>query len=213
MLATFPGGGASSGSAVAVATGQVSLSISSDTGGSGHVPAALNNIVGLKSTPGVIDTEGFLYCNRTFDVAPVFALTVADAAQVFEVLTGQQRPHTDTAGDNASVGFRFGVPHEGQLQFFGNQHVRACYLDAVEMLAGLGGEAVRIDYTPFSEAIANPLGHAAISVPAGFTDRGLPFGLSLVGPASSEHALLALSARSEGRVARPLGATDLRVRT
>ncbi|WP_414439777.1 amidase family protein [Burkholderia sp. 22PA0106] len=75
--AAYVPGGSSYGSAVAVAKGQVAFSIGSDTGWSGRVPAACNNIVGLKPTPGRIDTTGFVYCNRSFDAAPVFALTVA----------------------------------------------------------------------------------------------------------------------------------------
>lgn len=51
-------GGSSSGSAVAVAAGLVSFSLGTDTAGSGRVPAAFNNIVGLKPTRGVLSTSG-----------------------------------------------------------------------------------------------------------------------------------------------------------
>ena len=50
-------GGSSSGSAVAVAAGLVSFALGTDTAGSGRVPAGCNNIVGLKPTPGLLDTE------------------------------------------------------------------------------------------------------------------------------------------------------------
>jgi len=54
-------GGSSSGSAVAVAAGLTTFSIGSDTGGSGRVPAAYNDVVGLKPTPGLVSSRGFLH--------------------------------------------------------------------------------------------------------------------------------------------------------
>jgi allophanate hydrolase len=152
-------GGSSSGSAVAVSTGQVSFSIGSDTGGSGRVPAALNNIVGLKPTPGRVSSYGFLYCNRSFDVPPVFALTSEDAYAVLDQIEGYD------ARDIYSVNipreepptrlpkhFRFGLPAEKYLNFFGDQLAEAQFETSVRRLIDLGGEAVEIDFEPFAEA-------------------------------------------------------------
>ena len=51
-------GGSSSGSAVAVAAGLVAFALGTDTAGSGRVPAAFNNIVGLKPSKGLVSTRG-----------------------------------------------------------------------------------------------------------------------------------------------------------
>ena len=72
-------GGSSSGSAVAVAAGLVPLALGTDTAGSGRVPAALNNIVGLKPSLGLVSTSGVVPACRTLDCVSVFALTVDDA--------------------------------------------------------------------------------------------------------------------------------------
>lgn len=153
-------GGSSSGSAVAVAKGLVSFSIGSDTGGSGRVPAALNNIVGLKATPGLVSNHGFLCNNRTFDVAPVFALTIPDANAVLEVITGHdpQDPFSSShrplplpaalSGDT----FRFAVPEARQLEFFGDRLAETHYEQALATLRKLGGTPVEIDFAPFIEA-------------------------------------------------------------
>ncbi|OKL62680.1 hypothetical protein UA08_01347 [Talaromyces atroroseus] len=72
-------GGSSSGSALAVALGQVSFSLGTDTAGSGRIPAAFNNIVGLKPTKGTVSTRGVIAACRTLDCVSFFASTLSDA--------------------------------------------------------------------------------------------------------------------------------------
>jgi allophanate hydrolase len=77
-------GGSSSGSAVAVATGLVSFALGTDTAGSGRVPAAFNNIVGLKPTRGLLSTRGVVPACRSLDCVSVFALSAQDAGAVLD---------------------------------------------------------------------------------------------------------------------------------
>ena len=70
-------GGSSSGSAVAVAAGLVSFALGTDTAGSGRIPAAFNNIVGLKPSKGLISMRGVVPACQTQDAVSIFALTVA----------------------------------------------------------------------------------------------------------------------------------------
>ncbi|WP_370246689.1 allophanate hydrolase [Nocardioides sp.] len=81
-------GGSSSGSAVAVAAGQVPFSLGTDTAGSGRVPAALQGVVGLKPSIGLVSTRGLLPACRSLDCVSVFTQDVADAAAVLHVLAG-----------------------------------------------------------------------------------------------------------------------------
>src|SRR5690349_22581594 len=73
-------GGSSSGSAVAVAKGLVDFALGTDTAGSGRVPAAFNNIIGLKPTRGLISTAGVVPACRSLDCVSIFARTVAEAS-------------------------------------------------------------------------------------------------------------------------------------
>ncbi|GLY31404.1 allophanate hydrolase [Kineosporia sp. NBRC 101731] len=89
-------GGSSSGSAVSVALGQVDFSLGTDTAGSGRVPAALNGIVGVKPTRGLIPTTGVVPACRSLDCVTVFARRLDLARLVAELLSGpdEQDPLT-----------------------------------------------------------------------------------------------------------------------
>ena len=84
-------GGSSSGSAVAVARGIVTLALGTDTAGSGRVPAALNGIVGLKPSVGAVSTRGVVPACRSLDCVSVFATCLDDAWAGFAALAGEDR--------------------------------------------------------------------------------------------------------------------------
>jgi allophanate hydrolase len=151
-------GGSSSGSAVAVAKGLVSFALGTDTAGSGRVPAAFNNLVGLKPTKGLISTHGVVPACRTQDTVSIFASTVAEAASVFSVLSGfdEKDPYArtmrgETAPRVVPAALRIGIPRE-PLEFFSNADSVALYRDATQRAAALGATLVEIDFTPFAEA-------------------------------------------------------------
>jgi allophanate hydrolase len=153
-------GGSSSGSAVAVAKGLVSFALGTDTAGSGRVPAAFNQLVGLKPTRGLISTTGLLPACRSLDCVSVFAETCSDAARVLSVLRGPDA--TDSYSRKAGPGegaapwamskFKFGIPTENSLEFFGDEQARASYDKAITALTQQGGEKVNFDYEVFRAA-------------------------------------------------------------
>ncbi|GAA3271627.1 allophanate hydrolase [Paenarthrobacter aurescens] len=82
-------GGSSSGSAVAVALGLVDIAIGTDTAGSGRIPAALQGIVGIKPTLGVVSTEGVVPACRSWDTATIFARHLATAELAMGIMAGK----------------------------------------------------------------------------------------------------------------------------
>jgi allophanate hydrolase len=152
----FISGGSSSGSAVAVAAGLTSFSLGTDTAGSGRVPAAFNNLVGLKPTRGIVSTAGIVPACRSLDCVSVFARNVEDAEEILDVLVMEDAgdPYSRPLADRAVFGrpFRFGVPYPGQLDFCGDDAAAELYGSAVKRLIDLGGMPVSVDLTPFCEA-------------------------------------------------------------
>jgi allophanate hydrolase len=157
--ARYISGGSSAGSAVAVASGLVDFSLGTDTAGSGRVPAAFNNIVGLKPTRGLLSTKGVVPACRSLDCVSIFARDcgvarrVSDAAQGFDA----DDPYSRT-GQAASPwlggAFRFGVPAPELLEFFGDEEAAALYRKSVADLEALGGIKAEIDYSIFGAAAA-----------------------------------------------------------
>ncbi|HTB60036.1 MAG TPA: allophanate hydrolase [Polyangia bacterium] len=154
-------GGSSSGSAVAVAAGLVSFALGTDTAGSGRVPAAFNNIVGLKPTHGVLSTTGVVPACRSLDCVSVFALTVEDAARVAELVRGYDESDPAARADAGAIRFaptaapprfRFGVPAGAALDFRGDLAAKSVFDRTLETLAASGGQRVDLDFAPFREA-------------------------------------------------------------
>jgi len=153
-------GGSSSGSAVAVSSGLVSFALGTDTAGSGRVPAAFNNIVGLKPTRGFFSTHGVVPACRTLDCVSVFALTCDDAAAVGRLLAqfDSRDPFSSRISSPehyrmaAPPSLRFGVPAPGLRQFFGDPETPGLFERACEHLVELGGIPVEIDFEPMREA-------------------------------------------------------------
>jgi allophanate hydrolase len=308
-------GGSSSGSAVAVATGLASFSLGTDTAGSGRVPAAFNNLIGMKPSLGRLSTRGVVPACRSVDCVSIFALTATDAASVLDVAEGfdaedpYSRPMQDLAIRPAASGLRVGVPRREQLQFFGDAEYARLFDACLASLESLGFTRVDIDFAPFLDAArtlyegpwlaeryaavgrfidahpdavfpvtatiiaggksasaveayeaayrlkalkrasdaawaqvdcivtptagtiytiaavdADPirlnanLGYytnsinlfdlAGVAVPAGFRNDGLPFGVTLVGPAGTDRALLALADQVHRALVTRLGATS-----
>jgi allophanate hydrolase len=155
----YVSGGSSAGSAVAVAKGLVSFALGTDTAGSGRVPAAFNNIVGLKPTRGLLSARGVVPACRSLDCVSIFALDVADAADVLRVAGvfdrddpfSRRQAAPSGHGAIALPGARIGVPARGALNFFGNSEAERLFAAAIERAAGLGAEIIEIDFEPFLE--------------------------------------------------------------
>jgi allophanate hydrolase len=312
--ARYISGGSSSGSAVAVAKGLVAFALGTDTAGSGRVPAAFNDIVGLKPTRGLLSTTGVVPACRSLDCVSIFAGSAAGAERVWRVAQGFDAadPFSRTAEPGAGAApwlpgaFRFGVPRDEELAFFGDAESPRLFRSAIARLEAAGGTRVMIDFAPFREAAAllyagpwvaeryaavgefatshvddvhpivgsiirlaaaksaadayrgvyrlealkraaastwagvdvmllptagtiytkdaveadpiqlntnlgyytnfvNLMDLAAVAVPAGFRRDGLPFGVSLIGPAFSDAALLALASRFAGTAPQAAG--------
>ena len=152
---SYSSGGSSSGSAVAVALGQASFALGTDTAGSGRVPAAYNNLIGLKPTRGRVSAAGVVPACRSLDCVSILALNPDDAGRVFNCLDSYDpldiyaRKAENTAGSNMK---RIGVARDSALAFFGNSDYPALFEAFTARLSKAGYEMIELDIAPFTEA-------------------------------------------------------------
>jgi amidase/aspartyl-tRNA(Asn)/glutamyl-tRNA(Gln) amidotransferase subunit A len=83
-------GGSTSGGAVSVAIGAAWAALGSDTGGSIRIPAALQGLVGFKSTARLVPTDGAVPLSTTLDTASAITRSVRDAIVLHEILAQRQ---------------------------------------------------------------------------------------------------------------------------
>ncbi|MFE3104134.1 allophanate hydrolase [Nocardia tengchongensis] len=148
-------GGSSSGSARAVALGQVPFCVATDTAGSGRVPAALNGILGWKPSRGLISAVGLVPACKSLDCMTLMASTVEDLDRVFEVIAGvdPDDPWSRARGPRHAGGaLRVGLPDAAELDFFGDDAFRATHLAARERLGRIGFDCVPTTLEPFLAA-------------------------------------------------------------
>lgn len=153
--AAYISGGSSGGSAVAVALGQVSFALGTDTAGSGRVPAAFNNLIGYKPTLGLLSTRGLVPACRSLDALSVFSFTAGDAALIAQVAAGfdaqdpwSRHPQPGKRGWSRQQSLRFGVPLPAQREFFGNSEYARLFEASIRHCESIGGTPVEIDIEP-----------------------------------------------------------------
>jgi allophanate hydrolase len=131
-------GGSSSGSALAVALGQVPFAVATDTAGSGRVPAALNGVVGFKPSRGLISTVGLVPACKSLDCISVMAGCIDDVDRVFDVMVARDDDDAwsrDSGPRYAGAPIRVGLPPVGELEFFGDDEMRGAHLGFRDHLA------------------------------------------------------------------------------
>jgi aspartyl-tRNA(Asn)/glutamyl-tRNA(Gln) amidotransferase subunit A len=142
-------GGSSSGSGVSVAAGLVGCAVGTDTGGSVRLPSAWCGLVGLKTSEGLLPTDGIIPLSHTLDTPGPMARCVDDVSLMFEVMAGRHPVDTDRDLDlcqglfgsrKAGIkGLRLGVLSEDEREVIDGE-VLALYDRAIEELRSLGAE-------------------------------------------------------------------------
>ncbi|MBS0702819.1 Asp-tRNA(Asn)/Glu-tRNA(Gln) amidotransferase subunit GatA [Streptococcus suis] len=157
-------GGSSGGSAAAVASGQVRLSLGSDTGGSIRQPAAFNGIVGMKPTYGTVSRFGLIAFGSSLDQIGPFSQTVKENAQLLNVISGHDvKDATSTINEIADFTSKIGQDIKGMKialpkEYMGegiDPQVKETILKAAKHLESLGAiiEEVSLPHSKYGVAV------------------------------------------------------------
>lgn len=153
-------GGSSGGSAAAVATGQVPVSLGSDTGGSIRQPAAFTGIVGMKPTYGRVSRFGLIAFGSSLDQIGPFSRNVKDNALALNMISGhdpkdamsyaKETPDFTKGIADGVKGMKIGVPKE-YLEEGLQAGVKEAVLEAIETYKSLGAtvETVSLPHSKY----------------------------------------------------------------
>ncbi|MBJ8343677.1 allophanate hydrolase [Antrihabitans sp. YC2-6] len=148
-------GGSSSGSALAVALGQVPFCVATDTAGSGRVPAALNGVVGFKPSRGVISAVGLVPACKSLDCITVMGGCIDDIDRAFDVMAGtdEEDSWTRPRGPRyAGTPIRIGLPPAPELEFFGDEPMAAAHFAVRDRILRGAADTVVAPLDPFLAA-------------------------------------------------------------
>ena len=143
-------GGSSSGAALSVSFHLAAAAIGSDTGGSVRIPAAWNDLVGLKTTSGRLSLDGVVPLCLRFDTIGPLCRTVEDAGHLLAILEGNNRQsgHAETVN-----GLRFGALQTVVLDDIEDLPLKA-YNDTLELIQVAGATIEPLNVVEIAEAIA-----------------------------------------------------------
>lgn len=158
-------GGSSGGSAAAVAAGEVTLALGSDTGGSIRQPASLCGVVGMKPTYGAVSRYGVVAFGSSLDQVGPFGRSVADVALAMNALVGPGRDTKDSTSQGCPVDFtehledgvagkRVGIIPALMEADGLTAEVKAAVTAAAESLREQGAELVEVELPNLDAAIA-----------------------------------------------------------
>jgi allophanate hydrolase len=148
---SYISGGSSSGSAVAVATGEADIAIGTDTAGSGRIPAALQGIVGIKPTVGVVSAHGVVPACESYDCVTIFAPDVELANRAMAVMAAGAAARSWPADTRLAAPPEPVVAVPNQLPEL-DEVWRNAFGTAVARLEKAGATIVPIDIGPFLAA-------------------------------------------------------------
>jgi len=151
--------GSSSGSGVAVAAGLVRLAIGTETDGSITCPAAINGIVGLKPTVGLVSRTHIVPISHSQDTAGPMTASVLEAAELLSAIAGadptdpatrdadrHKRDYATGLDANSLRGKRIGV-----MRFASGFGTDAAFGTALAVLKAKG--AVLVDIKKFDDRL------------------------------------------------------------
>jgi aspartyl-tRNA(Asn)/glutamyl-tRNA(Gln) amidotransferase subunit A len=153
-------GGSSSGAAASVAFDLAPAGIGSDTGGSVRIPSAWNDLVGLKTTSGLLSLKGVVPLCAKFDTVGPLCRSVEDAANVYAALGGTKPMPLVQSG---LKGKRFAICRTIAIDDLDDETARA-FDESVQSLLAAGAIVDQLDISEVAEAM--PLSGCLFTVEA-----------------------------------------------